>query len=59
MVFLTLLGFPVFQMTCVFLTIAQAGVSKPYYFTIETNIPLSLWLIQCILKKTMTMSDEI
>ena len=56
MVFLTLLGFPVFQMTGVFLSIAQAGVSKLYCFTIETDIPLSLCFIQCILKKTMKMS---
>ena len=43
-------------MTGVLLSIAQAGVSKPYCFTIETDIPVSLWLIQCILKKTMKMS---
>ena len=43
-------------MTGVFLSIAQAGVSKAYCFTIEKDIPLSLWLNLCILKKTMKMS---
>ena len=56
MVFLILLGFPVFKMIAIFLTIVQAGVSKPYCFTIETDIPLSLWFIQCILKKAIKMS---
>ena len=37
----------------------KTGVLKPYCFTMETDIPLSLWLIHCILKKTMKMSKPL